>query len=513
MPDGSLPIRHDAGSNSTERLNSAIDRMLNGGPPPILNDPELQDLLQLAALLHNELPDDLPDPAFRLNLKQQLTTTYPIPVAVHRQRVAAPVRFPWVAAVSAIAAVMLAAISIGSLAIWLDNDSDDSPGFREVAVFSADQLTATTIGISTTTAEANLGNPTATIAATAPNDRSRMTTIPPAGDEPETAVATSGTEPTTIATATIPVASTRSTDPTATSDPTTGPSLAAVPPVDAEHVEQGPRPAADGSSGTPAADVTYVLETSLPDLGDDAHVYRLAPPEIDPEVFVERVANELGMVGDIVVDAPMGRTVYHLFDDDRGSFHWTPETGAFTISMTSTTTGASMPFDQVVVAATDWLTEIGYPVDQLATDVRAEPMGNAAWRLDARYDSMPEIGLGHPLGVTVYINADGTISEVSGYWLEVKEVDSAHLHSADAIWQAVSSGNGYWTGGGIVEGGGEFRVDAMQITYLLTRDPSGDLVLQPVVETSGEFTTADGLSSARVSCYVQAARTTDESAP
>jgi hypothetical protein len=209
----------------------------------------------------------------------------------------------------------------------------------------------------------------------------------------------------------------------------------------------------------------------------------------------------------------MGRTVYHLFDDDRGSFHWTPETGAFTISTTAAATGESMPLDQVVVAASDWLAEIGYPVDQLATDIRAEPMGDSAWRLDTRYASMPEVGLGHPLGVTVYMNADGTISEVSGYWLEVKEVDSAALHSSDAIWQAVSSGHGYWTGGGIVEGGGEFRADAMQITYLLTRDPSGELVLQPVVQTSGEFTTADGLSSARISCYVQAARTTSDSTP
>jgi hypothetical protein len=122
---------------------------------------------------------------------------------------------------------------------------------------------------------------------------------------------------------------------------------------------------------------------------------------------------------------------------------------------------------------------------------------------------MPDIGLGHPLGVTIYINADGTVTEASGYWLNLKASESALLHSAADIWETVSSGQGYWTGGGIVEAGGAFSADSMQITYILTRDPSGELVLQPVVETSGEFITADGLSSARISCFVQAARTTD----
>lgn len=513
MPDGTPPIRRDAGSDGTERLNNAIDRMLAGGPTPVLNDPELHDLLGLAARLHNELPNDLPDPAFRHELKQQLTTIRPIAVAVPRPPVATPARFPWIAAVSAIAAVMLAAISVGSLAIWLDNDADNSSRFTEMANFPAGQLTATTFGIATSTAEANLGNLGATLEATVAEDASRMTTFQPANEETMIAEATTEDEPPVDSTETNPAASTRPTDLTATSEPANEPSPGSVPPVDAQHVEQGPRPAADGSSGTPPADVAYVLETELPDLGDDAQVYRLTPPKVDPETFVRKVAGELGMEGDIVVDAPMGRTAYHLFDDDRGSFHWTPETGAFTIAPISSATGERMPFDQVVIAANDWLAEIGYPVDQLTTDVRAVPIGDAAWRLDARYAAMPEVGLGHPLGVTVDINADGAISEVSGYWLEVKEVYSVPLYSADAIWQAVRSGDGYWTGGGIVEGGGEFRADAMTITYLLTRDSSGDLVLQPVVQTTGEFTTADGRSTARVSSYVRAARTTDESTP
>ncbi len=510
MPDGTPPIRHDAGSDSTERLNNAIDRMMAGGPAPEFTDPVLHDLLSLAIRLHNELPDDLPDPVFRLDLKRQLTSTRPVPVVVPLPRAATAPRFPWVVAVGAIAAVMLAAVSVGSVAIWIDTEPDDSPGFSEVANFSADQLTATTIGVARSTAEANLANLRLTTEATAPGNPSSMTTIQPAGVESETADATTESNAPANPTPTVPISSTQPADPTATSEPTTGPALAAVPPVDSQHVEQGPGPAADGSSGTPPADVDYVLETALPDLGEDAQVYRLVPPQVDPEIFVEQVTDALGMEGEIVIDAPQGRTVYHLFDDDRGSFHWTPETGAFTISTTSAATGDSMTVEQVTGAANDWLASIGYPVEQLATEIHAEPIGDSAWRLDAHYASMPEIGLGHPLGVTVFINADGTVSEVSGYWLNLKEIDSAVLHSSDAIWQVVSSGSGYWTGGGIVEGGGEFRADTMQITYLLTLDDGGDLVLQPVVQTTGEFTTPDGLSSARVSCFVQAARTSDD---
>jgi hypothetical protein len=126
---------------------------------------------------------------------------------------------------------------------------------------------------------------------------------------------------------------------------------------------------------------------------------------------------------------------------------------------------------------------------------------------------MPEIGLGHPLGVTIFVNDDGAITEASGYWLRIKNADSAQLLPADDIWQAVSSGHGLWTGGGIVTAGGEFRADTIQLTYFLTRDPSGDLVLQPVVQVTGDFTTADGLSTARISCFIQAARTSEDSSP
>jgi hypothetical protein len=256
-----------------------------------------------------------------------------------------------------------------------------------------------------------------------------------------------------------------------------------------------------------------MLETSLPDFGSDAYVYRLAPPHVDPETFVTNVADELDLQGDIVMDQPQGRTVYHVFDDDGRSFHWTPETGAFTLAMNESGSGNEMPLDQIVRSAQDWLAGIGYPVDLLAADTQAEPIGDTGWLLIARYAAMPDVGFGHQLGVTVMVNTDGTITEVSGYWLDVKGADSAQLRPADEIWEAVRSGDGLWTGGGIVEGGGEFHVDTMQITYVLTRDASSELVLQPVVETIGDFTSADGQSTARVSCFVQAALTTDGATP
>ncbi len=511
MPDGTPPIRRDVGSNSTERLNSAIERMLAGGPAPVLNDPDLHDLLQLATRLRHELPNDLPDPAFRLGLKQQLTASGP--VALPRTRAAAPTRFPWVAAVSAMAAVLLAAVSVGTLGIWLGNNSGGPSNDSNLAGVSSDQLTATTLGFATTTVNAIPGDPATIPTATAPGDPSSMTTIQPSAEPTESVEPSNATEPATEPAATQSAPATLTTEPAPTAQQTEGPSLAAVPPVDDEHVEQGPRPAADGGGGSPATDVSYVLNTSMPDLVDDATVYRFAPPATDPDEFVVKISDALGLQGDIVIDEPTGQTVYHLFDDDTGSFHWTPDTGAFTVALTQTGDGAPLQFEQLVVTARDWLAGIDYPVDLLEPEMSAEPTGDTSWRLEARYAAMPDIGLGHPLGVTIYINADGTVTEASGYWLNLKASESALLLSAADIWKTVSSGQGYWTGGGIVEAGGAFSADSMQITYILTRDPSGELVLQPVVETSGEFITADGLSSARISCFVQAVQTAEDTTP
>jgi len=506
MPDGTPPIRRDAGSNSTERLNSAIDRMFAGGPAPVLNDPDLHELLQLATRLRHELPNDLPDPAFRLGLEQQLTASGP--VALPRTRAAAPTRFPWVAAVSAMAAVLLAAVSVGTLGIWLGNDSGGPSNETNLAGVNADQLTATTLGFATTTVNAIPTAPEMIPTTTAPGGPSSMTTIQPSSEPTESVEPSDPTEPATEPTATQSAPSTLTTEPAPTTQQTEGPSLAAVPPVDNEHVEHGPQPAASGDSGPPAVDVSYALNTAMPDLGDDATIYRFAPPATDPEEFVITISDALGLQGDIVTDQPTGQTVYHL-GDDTGSFYWTPDTGAFTVATTQTGGGPSLQLEQLVVAAREWMAAIDYPVDLLEPEMSAEPNDDTSWRLEARYAAMPDIGLGHPLGVTIYINADGTVTEASGYWLNPKESESAVLLSAEDIWETVRSGQGYWTGGGIVEAGGAFSADSMQITYILTRDPSGELVLQPVVQTSGEFITADGLSSARISCFVQAARTTE----
>jgi len=500
MPDGTPSRRIDAGSDRTEHLNSAIDRMMAGGPTPVLNDPELHELLQLATRLRDELPDDMPDPAFRDDLKHRLTHREPISITTRRPASPAPARFPWVAAISAIAAVMLAAISVGSLAIWLDNGDNDRSGGMELARTLASQQTATTIGFATMTAVTTEDESQLVGKSTEANEPIAEATEEPDTEQEEPEPTGSEAVPPQGASAvTTPLAT-----PTTTSEPTDGPSLAAVPPVDSQHVEQGPRPAADGSGGQPNG-VEYVLATDLPDLGSTADVYWLVPPRDDPESFVTTAAAMLEMDGEITSDAPMGRTVYHLFDDT-GSFHWTPETGAFSVVMTDDETGPTLSVDDLAANAIQWLESMNYPVEQLGRDVRSEQIDDTTWLLNIRFDAMPEIGLGHHLGVTIFADSDGSIVEASGYWLELKQIDSTALQPADAIWEAVSSGNGYWTGGGIVEGGGEFRADTMRVTYVLTRDPSGDLVLQPVVQTSGEFVTSDGASSARISCFVQAAR-------
>ena len=57
---------------TAEQLDDAIERQRAAPDQPASDDPELVPLLDLAARLDRELPPDLPDPAFRVQLGQQL---------------------------------------------------------------------------------------------------------------------------------------------------------------------------------------------------------------------------------------------------------------------------------------------------------------------------------------------------------------------------------------------------------------------------------------------------------
>jgi hypothetical protein len=461
-------------SERTERLNQAIDRIVSGQTASIGDDPELQSLLQLAGRLHAELPRDLPDPAFRAGLKSQLTQ--PLPIAP-RRRALQPGRFPYLTAVGAIAAVFVAAISVGSLGIWLGGDSDDRP--------QSDGATSVT---------GQLLQPRTSAATTTAFDSGSL-------NQSDTSTATVLRQPAavTLTSTTLP-RSTPSAAATGTNRPAYG--GASIPPLNATTIDTGLGTMADGSGTSPSDDVTYLLDIELPDLGTTAPVYWFSP--LDATALVKSLVESLDMSGDVVTSETVGKRSYHIEDASGRTLHCTAESGAFIFSAPGGTASGNIDDEAAVEAARDWLGLIGYPVERLSPKAEAAPLGDGQWVVELVIDALPQPGLGHPIGINLTVDGDGTVTGASGYWLVTTDAEQATLISVDEAWQALTRGEGYWRDGGMSSDGGQFLVDQVRISWMLTINPTDDLILQPVVEWSGEFTTADGLASGRVSVFVQA---------
>lgn len=511
---------------------------------------ETTDLVLLAARLSQDLPDDLPDPGFRAALRAQLlgepatgaasvvsdepfaplpaaTLTLPTSAAPAATRQAAPRRrFPYFGAVTALAVVMVAAASVGTLAIWMNgDDNDDPPAIGNTGGVTPTLSIATEPGGAADDAatEANAGAVATSDSSTQPTEEPQPT---PDGEEGEggpsegSQAPTADNEPTPegagvtppAVTATVAPASTAtliSTTPTVPSTQPTVVLLANVPPVDAAHMEQGPVPASDGSGPTPPREETNVeLATTLPTPGASAPLYRLAPPSVDPELLVQEVASALGITGSVTeVQGVTGDQEWAASDDSGAHFQWDPDSGAFSFVAATDADAPTGNMDQsaALAAAERWLVEIGYPVDAMSLSAEPLELDPTLWVVNLSVDTVPHPGIGHPIGVMAHIDLSGRVVSASGYWLTLTTQEDAPLMTAQDAWATITDCKGIWTGGGVVGSGGDFRVDAIDVSYLLTTLGDGALVLQPVYRATGDFMTNDG-SMSRISVFVQAVR-------
>lgn len=504
-----------------ERLSRALDRVAAGQPAPVLDDAELQELIDLAGQVREALPADLPDPGFRTELKAHLAAgtwaNQRKPIALRPRATRAA--FPYRTAVGAIAAVLVAAIAVGSLAIWTNtNDPDDArntAGARQtidaaptlaVAFATSTSVDATSVAMSTTaplesspadTAEPNL---TSTTPASDPTPTTQRTSTSGA-----TATVSIGqpTTSTSVATATTSIESTPS--------PTESRQLAGVPPVDAEHLECGPCPAADGGGEAPGTAVAVTLDTSLPDLASSALLYTLTPPDVDPNVLVAGVAEKLGIDGPVVRATDARNNVEYRADGSNGAtFVWTPENGSFSFTVSDlgdeTPEQPELTAETVVDNTRAWLAGIGYPVDSLTATPLAEEGADGSWSIQIWTADVPYNSFGHPLGVIVTVNAAGQITGGTGFWLTLHSEEDVSILSADEAWEAIAALEGYWTGGGIAAGGGEYAIDTLFLGYTLTRaDGEDELIYQPTIIAQGEFTTPNG-DATRLTVYLQATK-------
>lgn len=450
MPDAERQTEH------TERLNRAIDRLTAHQLAPIFDEPELDELVELAGQVHRELPDSLPDPAFRSSLREQLVDPRPRPVPgvpTHASR-----RSPLMAATGAIAAMAVVAVAVGVVSSGVLGGSNP-PGEQRgefQMVGSPTIIGAVATATATATPETTAARPT------------REPTVPTAAVEPTRVLASS------------------------------------VPPIDAEHLELGAMSTAEAARPDGANGVTYAMAADgMEDTPSSAPVYRFSVPEIDGMSLLTKVASALKLDSEISVRTARGKAVFSLRSENGTSFVWMPASGAFacTLSGEARVQGNQ---NEMVESTYRWLTASGFPVRDPSTSTAIVTAEGSGMRVDYPVETTPDDVLGHPLTVSVLIDENGAIKTVSGYWLKLEETQRINLLSPEAAWRAISAGEGFWMSHTPLQSPGHFEVERLSVSYVLTVDDRQQLVLQPVYRASGTFRDHLGNVTEGVSVVLQA---------
>jgi hypothetical protein len=438
-------------SPDTERLSRAIERLTSRQPVPVFEDAELEELLELAGRLHHELPDDLPDPAFRDSLREQLLDPRPrlVPTAGSQSRLRRA--NPLTAASGVIAAVFVVAIAVGIVAS---------------GHFGGDEV------VSDQSGDAGFLGTHSSVSALA------------------TVTATAGS---------LAALSTRE-----PGNPFPTPGIASIPPIDAAHLEFGATTIASTAKPASAEQVVYTLMSTMPESQVSAPVYRFAVPEMDAMSLMNRVTNALDLDGEMTTRSVRGKTVIMFTSTNGTTFTWMPASGAFVCNL-SGEASVEGGIGERITAAYEWLRASGFPLrGPLASPVVNE-MEDGALRVDFPVEIAPDIAVGHPLTVSVNIDGDGVITTVSGYWLQLVEMQDIGLLSPEQAWQKLSEGHGFWSSRSPLGDSGHFEVESFQVAYVLTVDADNELVLQPVYRATGKFRDYRGSVIEGVSVMVQAA--------
>ena len=491
-----------------DRLNRAIERLVSGQPVPVLKEGDLDELLRLAHQLRVGLPHDTPDPTFIDELRTDLFNPHPRLVQLPPRP--KPRKYPLGAFAGVLGVVLIATVSVGVLAI---NGGASSRNLlrNDLPLWSATptaNLTAQFAAISSTT-------PTATEeqVAVVPVDSvepspteaplPEPTSQPDPPDTPTSAESDPPAAPDPSATAT----STPESTPTSAEEQATTQLLAMdLPPVDDAHVERGPLETVE-AVGTPVPDdVRFELATELPKLAATAGLYHLSTPHVDPQWLLERIAQSLGIQGEIASDADAadGRETYQLSEGSTVVFSWTPRSGAFSCSL-PTPEDVGEGVSDIVDHALTWLRNLGYPIDPEAAQPVVTQIEPDAWRVEVPLSDLPNPAVGHPLNVSLTLNTQGQVLQASGYWVKVSQSMDVALMSAEQAWQALQDGSGYWPSGPLPDVPGVFSVESFGVSYVLTLDEQGELVLQPVVTAGGAFHGDDGSLIPGLKVLIQAA--------
>lgn len=446
-------------SPNTERLNRAIERLMSRQPVPLFADDELDDLVELAGRLERELPDDMPDPVFRESLREQLRDPRPRLVRSPQRRGSAW-RVPLMAVGGAIAALLVVVVTAGMVASGIFTGSDGSDDGEDSSGTAEFMGANSTVG-SFATATATVGS----LVVTSPRDDDHVDSTP---------------VPTRVASLNVP-------------------------PVDAAHIEFGANATAEVAKSADFEEVTYTLDATMPDTPASAQVYRFSVPDVDAMDLLATVSNALQLDSDITIRTVRGKMVFSLKSTNGTTFVWMPASGAFSCTLAGQAT-VHGDQDEMVAAAYRWLSSSGFPVRDPSDSLAKVTAESGGLRIDYPVETAPDVAMGHPLTVSVLIDAQGTIQSVSGYWLQLVGTQDIGVLSAEEAWDAISSGRGYWMSGSPLEASGQFEVESFSVGYILTTDSDNphELVLQPVYRATGSFRDYRGHVVEGVSVMVQA---------
>ncbi len=499
-------------SDNLDQLNRALDRIAADQPAPVLDDPDLENLAQLAGVLRRKMPKDTPDPHFRSELKMDLTEPHPKLVSFPARH--APRRYPVGAFAGALLAVLLSSVVVGWMAL-----SPSTDNVRQLAGNSAGApltptsvVTATTAAVLiSTTVPATVNSQSgefAGIQATTPESATPISNL-----EDESVAESSVNETAAVTEAGEEVSDGQESKPAPTEipptpEPSVAPKLAdaELPPVDQEHLELGALATIAPISGPVAENVKFILRSELPDLQSTASVYRFTVPNVEASMLVQGISRILNINSEIEQSFEFGKMIYTVASES-SYFSWSPSSGAFSCKLGNHEPSTSEPVD-VPQAAFDWLRQLGYPVDTDLVTPLVEQIDSGDWRVTIPLMEAPNPALGHPLAITLLMRSDGAVLEASGYWLKATQLQDLAIVNAEQAWQALLDGRGYWTNSFSPDSRGEFVVESFDVKYVLTRNDDDEVVLQPVVSASGSFHDENGNVIPDQQVLIQAAATT-----
>jgi hypothetical protein len=427
-----------------EQFDDLFERVRAGGQP--LNaDSELIELVRLASRVERELPEDLPDPAFRHRLKQDLLNDAqpgrePVDIAEQRwERRLAGSSWRVAAAAAALSLFVIAAITMAMGPFGSDGEDD--------SLAPSDQQTAFDAGDDESTAEEATDTATVTLQGDdgAPDQRQW--------------------------------------------------DAASLPPLDVEHVVFDPaiEPQATAAPDQEYPTIEYLQDMSVPDMPETAPVFYFSAPP-NPEMLLTNIQHALGLRGELREGSLGNDHRYRLVNaSDQDILIWDPASAflEFYASRAAFDTNEiAEPESSPVEIAWTFLETIGFDIYSMDYEPTVEELDNGVTRITFHPTSLPRQGLDLSLGVIIVFDRYEQIQEARMIWLSLIDQRDVKLRDPEEAMESGKNGEGFWPPNEMPDG--PVHVYEAAMVYLMTRIDNTTFVLQPTMKFFGTIGDASG---------------------